>query len=193
MLRKIPDDIHVTLLRKQIYRVSSAKDLGITIDASLTYDEHVTNLVSSCAASLCQINRIKYVLDRQTLITIIEGLVFSKLYYCSSVWANSSKRNLKKLQRVQNFAAHIITGTKKNEHISPLLRELNWIPIYLAVQYRDTVMAFKCVNSFRKRSDVHSLGTRNSNLLIKHSIFQIGVRPTVFPLSSNNSLKCPTL
>ena len=58
MLRKIPDDIHVTLLSKKIYPVSSAKDLEITIDASLTYDEHVTNLVSSCATSLCQINRI---------------------------------------------------------------------------------------------------------------------------------------
>ena len=29
MLRKIPDAIHVTLLGKQIYPVSSAKDLGI--------------------------------------------------------------------------------------------------------------------------------------------------------------------
>ena len=135
----------------------------------------MTNLVSSCAASLCQINRIKHVLDRQTLITIIKALVFSKLYYCSSVWANSSKRNLKKLQRVQNFAARIITGTKKHEHISPVLQELNWLPIHLAVQYRDTVMAFKSVkslappylcNKFRKRSDVSdSLATRNSNLL----------------------------
>ena len=60
MLCKIPDDIHVTLLGKQIYPVSSAKDLGITIDASLIYDEHETNLVSSCTSSLCQINRIKY-------------------------------------------------------------------------------------------------------------------------------------
>ena len=132
MLRKIPDDIHVTLLGKQIYPVSSAKDLGITIDASLTYDEHVTNLVSSCTSSLCQINRIKYILDRQTIITIIKALVFSKLHYCSSVWAN-----LKKLQRVQNFAARIITGTKKNEDISPVLRELNCLPIHLAVQYRE--------------------------------------------------------
>ena len=49
--------------------------VGITVNASLTYDEHVTNLVSSCAASLCQINRIEYVLDRQTLMSIIKALV----------------------------------------------------------------------------------------------------------------------
>ena len=71
-------------------------------------------------------------------------------------------------------ATRIITGTKRHEHMSPALRELNWLPIHLAVQYRDTVVAFKCVKSlappylckkFRRRSDVHSLATRNSNLL----------------------------
>ena len=112
MLRSVPEDFHVTLVGKQLHPVSSAKDLGVTIDASLTYDEHVTNVASSCTANLCQINRIRHILDRQTLTTIINALVFSKLYYCSSVWANTSKKNLEKLQRVQNFAARIITGTK---------------------------------------------------------------------------------
>ena len=54
------------------------------------------------------------------------------------------------------------------------LLKINWLPIHLAVQNRDTVMAFKCIkslappylcNKFRKRSDVHSLATRNSDLL----------------------------
>ena len=105
---------------------------------------------------------------------MFDVLVFSKLYYCSSVWANTSKKNLEKLQRVQNFAARIITGTKKHEHISPVLRELNWLPVHLTVQYRDTVMAFKCMKGlapsylcekFRKRSEVHSRATRNNNML----------------------------
>ena len=174
MLRIVPEDFHVTLLDKQLHPVSSAKDLGVTIDASLTYDEHVTNVVSSCTASLCQMNRIRHILDRQTLTTIINALVFSKLYYCSSVWVNTSKKDIERLQRVQNVAARIITGTKKHEHISLVLRELNWLPVHLTVQYRDTVMAFKCMKSlappylcekFRKRSEVHSLATRNSNML----------------------------
>ena len=156
MLHKIPDAIHVTLLGKQIYPFSSAKDLEIR-----NYNR-------------CKSERIKFVLDRQTLVTIIKALVISKLYYCSSAWANSYKRNLKKLQHVQNFAARIITGTKRHEHILPALPKLNWLPIHLAVQYLDTVMAFKCVKSvappylckkFRKRFDVRSVTTRNSNLL----------------------------
>ena len=31
------------------------------------------------------------------------AIVFTKLYYCSSVWANTSKRNVTKLQSIQNL------------------------------------------------------------------------------------------
>ena len=57
------------------------------MDGSLTYDEHVTQVTSKCIGSLCQINRVRYLFDRSTLITRINSLVFSKLLYCSSVWA----------------------------------------------------------------------------------------------------------
>ena len=63
------------------------------MDCNLTYDEHVTQLTSKCIGSLCQINRVKYLFDRRTLITIINSLVFSKLLYCSSVWTNTTKKN----------------------------------------------------------------------------------------------------
>jgi hypothetical protein len=50
----------------------------MTLDSGLTYDEHVTKLVSSCARSLCQINRARHVFDMKTLILLINALVFSK-------------------------------------------------------------------------------------------------------------------
>ena len=50
-----------------------------------------------------------------TQIVIINALVFSKLYYCSSVWANTSKKNIAKLQTVQNFAAY--TNCHRHEKV----------------------------------------------------------------------------
>ena len=46
LLSTLPEDFHVTLLDKEIYPVSSAKDLGIILDKSLTYHDHVTEVVS---------------------------------------------------------------------------------------------------------------------------------------------------
>ena len=41
---KIPDDLSITLLSKKIASYKSAKNLGVTMDCNLTYDEHKTQL-----------------------------------------------------------------------------------------------------------------------------------------------------
>lgn len=117
------------------------KDLGVTFNSSLTFQEHIVKTVSSCCSSLAQINRVKHVFDRLTLITIINTLVFSKLFYCSSVWSSAAATNLLKLQAVQNFAARIICSSRKFDHVTPLLKELHWLP---QLYFRDAVLAFKC-------------------------------------------------
>ena len=83
------------------------------MDCNLTYDEHITQLTSKCMGSLCQKNRVKYLFDRRTLITIINFLVFSKLLYFSTVWANTTKKNIELLQTVPNFASRIVSGKRK--------------------------------------------------------------------------------
>ena len=102
MLTKIPNDPRITLLSKEITSSKSAKNL---------YNEHTTQVSSKFIGSLCQINRVKYLFDRGTLITTVDSLVFSKLLYRSSVWANTTMKNIELLQTVQNFAARIVSGT----------------------------------------------------------------------------------
>ena len=78
---------------------------------------------------LVQIGRIKHLLDRKTLLLLINSFIFSKLFYCSSVWGNTSKRNLHKLQLVQNFAARVVLGLKKFDHIFQGRRSLKWLDV----------------------------------------------------------------
>ena len=174
MLMKIPDDLNITLLSKEITSSKSAKNLGVTMDCNLTYDEHVTHLTSKCIGSLCQINRVKYLFDRRTLITIINSLVFSKLLYCSSVWANTILKNIELLQTVQSFAAQIVSETRKFDHVTPILKQLQWLPIIKQLAVRDATMVFKCLNElvppylcqkFKTRSEVHNCNTRNRGRL----------------------------
>ena len=53
ILKQIPANFHISLLGKNIFPVSSATDLGGTLDSALKYSEHTSRLVSSCMASLC--------------------------------------------------------------------------------------------------------------------------------------------
>ena len=117
---------------------------------------------------------MKYVIDTKTLLNIINALVFSKLYFSSSVWSNTSKKNVRKLQNVQNFAARIVSGTRKFDHVTPVAKELNWLPVSQTLLFRDGVLAFKCVKGlspsyhsdrFTTRSMVHTRNTQNKDKL----------------------------
>ena len=105
-----------------------AKDLGVYmyIDQSLTYTDHIAKNTSNCIFKLIQISRIKHLLDRKTLLLLTNAFVLSKMYYCSTVWANTCHSNIKKLQLVQNFAARIVLDHKKFDHISLGIKSLNW-------------------------------------------------------------------
>ena len=104
---------HVVLLGKNIKSSPVVKDLEVWIDSALTFDDHVSKLSSSCLYNLRRINRIKHLLDNKTLVLIINTLIFSRLFYCSTVWGYTSSKNISKLQLIQNFACRIILGIKK--------------------------------------------------------------------------------
>ena len=128
LLNKLPT-LPIRMLGKQNTPSTVAKDLGIQIDQSLIYNGYITKRVSTCLHKLLQINKIKRVLDRKTILLLMTSFVFSKSHYCSTVWSNTSKHNILKLQLMQNFAASIVLGLKKFDHVSQGIKSLNWRPV----------------------------------------------------------------
>ena len=144
-IAKVNDDFNLSLFGNDLVPATTAKDLGVIMDPNLTFGNHPLETVSSCMSRLAQINRVKYSFDKQSLIIILNSLVFSKLFYYSSVWSNTSQTNLKMLQADQNFACRIVSGRRKYDHVSPALKELRWSPVKKHLYYSDAVMSFKCL------------------------------------------------
>jgi hypothetical protein len=107
----------ITFLGKELPVVNSVKDLGMIMDKDLSFNEHTGTLASELMGKLAMISRIRHLFDKSTLFIVINSLVFTKLFYFSSVWSGTSKLNIAKLQQVQNFAARLWSGKKKYEHI----------------------------------------------------------------------------
>lgn len=140
----------------------------------MTYNGHIASTVSSCMACLGQINRVKHAFDSNTLTVVINALVFSKQYYCCNVWSNTSEHNLSIIQVEQNFAAHIVSNSRKYDHISPILKELKWLPVRQQLYYHHAIMAFKCMTGcvpdsllpkYTQRATITKHTTRNSQML----------------------------
>ena len=104
----------------------------------------------------------------------MSSFVFSKLNYRSTVWSNTSKHNINKLQLVQNFATRVVLGLKKFDHISQAIKSLSWLPVNDRIYLNDAVMMYKCINKlvpdylfekFTLCSQIHTRNTRQRDQL----------------------------
>ena len=96
------------------------------------------------------------------------------MLYCSTFWSNTSTQNINKLQSIRIFARKIVTNSRKFDHVTPLLRQLNWLSINNYMYYRDFVLTYKCckglapkhlVDKLFKRSSIYARHTRKRDLL----------------------------
>ena len=83
MLQNVPTEMSLTFLGKTIKPVLLAKDLGINLDPYLSYDDHISKLVSSCMRKLCQINRVKDSFDNETLKWSLRHLLLAS--FCTAL------------------------------------------------------------------------------------------------------------
>jgi len=50
---------------------------------------------------------------------------------------------MRRLQAVLNAAARLITGTRRRDHITPILRQLHWLPVRQRVEFKLAMLVFK--------------------------------------------------
>ena len=72
----------------------------------------------------------------------IEG---ARLDYCNSLLDGTSKTNIVKLRRLQNFIARVVTSTRKFGSITPVFRSLYWLPIQSIYTYKVALLTCKAL------------------------------------------------
>ena len=69
--------------------------------------------------------------------TRIQTFITSRLDWCNALYDDIPDELIRRLQSVQNAAAcRLITGTRRCDRISPVLRQLRWLPVRQCVNYK---------------------------------------------------------
>ena len=71
----------------------------------------------------------------------------SRLDYCNGLLYGLTDCLLNKVQRVQNACATLIFREQKFCHVTPLIYELQWLPIKYRIDFKILLITFKILNS----------------------------------------------
>ena len=122
------------------------KTLGVTLDAELSMEQHVSAVVRSCFFHIRSLSKVRPYITYKAVSSIAVCLILSKLDYCNSLLSGLPQKQIKRLQAVQNAAARTVMKCKKTDHITPILRQLHWLPIQKRIRHKILSATYRSVH-----------------------------------------------
>ena len=119
------------------------KYLGVKIDQVLSMQDQVSSICRACFLELRRIASLRPFISSTICAQLVIALITSRLDYCNSILDGLPSEQISRLQRVQNNAARLVLKKRRREHVTPLLKQLHWLPIAFRTQYKLAIFAFR--------------------------------------------------
>jgi hypothetical protein len=130
----------------EVAAAKTAKNLGATFDATMCMNDHITATVKSCNFQLRSIGQARKYLSNSAAEKVLHAFISSRLDNGNSLVYGLPDYQIKRLQRVQNTAARILTRTRRCEHITPIIRSLHWLPVERRIEFKILTLTYKCLH-----------------------------------------------
>ena len=138
------------------------KDLGVYVDAGLTFEEHVQTQTTKANKLLGMIQRTFTYLDQVSLPLLYKAIISPHLEYCNSVWNPKWKKELEALEAVQHRATRLIPGLREKEY-EERLKALSLPTLFYRRARGDMIECFKYMSGiYKTSSDFLKLDTNRS-------------------------------
>lgn len=159
----------------QLKKASSIKDLGVTLDSKLQFNEHLNSCVSKSLKMLGFIFRsCRKFKSIRSLKTLYYAYVRSNLEYCSVIWNSLLINQNRVLERVQRkfcrYLFHMgLVPTVHDFHYQPILQAINLPSLESRRKYFDLAFVLKSFyNKIDSSTFLHLFSINNSSRSLRH-------------------------
>lgn len=172
-----------------VEQVNVVKYLGVMVDEKLNFNEHIDYIIRKAASKygmLCKINKF---LSFDNKVMLYKTLVAPHFEYCASILFLASKRQMTRMQTVQNRTMRLILGCDRMTP-SRLMRDmLQWMPVKDRITLRTLTLVFKIkhgltptylTENIQYGSDVHQYETRRANDFRLPNLTMTGTQNSLF-------------
>ena len=137
---------HVEVCGLHISVSKVVQNLGVHYDTVMKMDTHIKTICKRVYYQIHLISKVRRYISENDARTLIQANVTPLLDYCNGLLIGVPKYLIDLLQHAQNCAARVIKRAPKSSHISPVLRELHWLPIRYRIEYKTLLLTYKCLH-----------------------------------------------
>ena len=168
---KLDFQLSIRFGRTEISPSPHAKILGIMVDSALSWEKQVSQVTRLCYCVLVGLSKLRHKIPRETKRLLVEALVFPHIHYCLTAWGGCNLTQRKRIQKIINFGARVVSGQHRRAHISPTIQTLCWPSFEEMIKARDIAVVERLLSDslpatlatcLSRRAQVSSRQTRGT-------------------------------
>ncbi len=127
--------------------VDKARNLGVIFDKNMTMQDHVSRVSSTCYFNIKRISSVRRNISKDHAKDLTNAFVTSHLDYGNSLLYGIHKKQIDRLQLVQNAAARVIDKKLKYDHITQTRKDLHWLPVIARPEFKILTFTWQALHN----------------------------------------------
>ena len=174
--KPVKQNVTILINKKAISEKDSLKYLGVVIDSTLSWKQHINAISKKNSRSIGIMYKLRPYLPLQIMKNLYYSLVYSHIVYAIEVWGSAFKTDITKILVLQKRALRLMTYNDNFLAVpgplvasNPIFSHLKILKVTDVFKLQISKFVFKCINHltpnnfhdwFKMNSTVHGHRTR---------------------------------